>query len=1031
MEIFSPRHEEEETRAPEREPGASSFFIDSTKGAEEKEGPCMADFSPPADPTPLYGQMGIKDLAHLVFRRGGLYDRSLRARSEMSEGYRVQRRFTRWMGEELARIELDSDPAYRPKTKLQTELPVRASYEKTIGGHPLFLDLEGRIDVLTLLAYPQGKKEKIVNLYEVKSLSPSEARSPQILHQGRYEDWAQVCLYAYALRQSMDWETLWDDLGEEADPVSVSQPGLPPSGGFASANPDPNGSSEPSDPLIQVQLVYYLRGEEVPTILARKLDLEALTTFFVAACEGYLALQEPSILRRIAYPQAALRATFPFANLRNGQETIMRSLLATIRRRDVLLINAPTGIGKTVSVLYPSLKALATGAIPKILYLTAMTAGRRAAAQTAALLQAKGFPCRTLILYAKESLCLEPKLFCQTDRCPYAREYFQKIRSAILATGADILLDRPRLLALAKEFQVCPYELALEMIPTSDLVVADYNHYFDPTARIRSLSDLRGEIHLEAKSRSDPAFGPQPGPAKPFVLVDEAHNLAQRAKMMYSAGLGSGKVEKLRALLIQCQEASQGLLARPKSQLTPRQEAEAWRALEHLQEDLEILHRMAQAFLSFLSPSGKEKAASGLGLRENPGRAEPGEKLGRAEPGEPLIDMGQFAGEEKTIREPGLLLAKAYPKEFPTFFQSFVEHLNQFLNSFGVELVEALVAPKGKQEAEGLAGGAEAADPESLIRQVFYEVRFFTQVLTDYFGDSYLFAAQRTKQDGIRWSLLCLDVAHILTQGYEDQGGICFFSATMLPIPYQLSLVYDEHSELDAKILNLEEVFPVENRKILGVTDVPFAYRSREGSVVRIARLLVALTKVKTANYLIFAPSYAYLAILQKTMTKLAEEEDLDDTDLVFQKKGMTDQEKQAFLQRFASYGKRSLLAFAVLGSVFSEGVDLPGEQLSGVIILGVGNPSPDLERRLICDYYEQKLHNGYQYAYTYPAFNKVTQALGRLIRSDEDRGFVLLIDERWGQGAFYQLAKENFRDYQLTTLRGALEIIQNFWQGQ
>lgn len=1015
MENFSPRHEEEETRAPEREPGASSFFVDPTEGAEEKEGPGMADFSPPADPTPLYGQMGIKDLAHLVFRRGGLYDRSLRARSEMSEGYRVQRRFTQWMGEELARIELDSDPAYRPKTKLQTELPVRASYEKTIGGHPLFLNLEGRIDVLTLLSYPQGKREKIVNLYEVKSLSPSEARSHQILRQGRYEDWAQVCLYAYALRQSTDWETLWDDLGEDS----------------GTDYPHTEEPSEPSDPLIQVQLVYYLRGEEVPTILTRKLDLEALTTFFVAACEGYLALQEPSILRRIAYPQAALRATFPFANLRNGQETIMRSLLATIRRRDVLLINAPTGIGKTVSVLYPALKALATGAIPKILYLTAMTAGRRAAAQTAALLQAKGFPCRTLILYAKESLCLEPKLFCQTDRCPYAREYFQKIRSAILATGADILLDRPRLLALAKEFQVCPYELALEMIPTSDLVVADYNHYFDPTARIRSLSDLRGEIHLEAKSRSDPAFGPQPGPAKPFVLVDEAHNLAQRAKMMYSAGLGSGKVEKLRALLIQCQEASQGLLARPKSQLTPRQEAEAWRALEHLQEDLEILHRMAQAFLSFLSPSGKEKAASGLGLRENPGRAEPGEKLGRAEPGEPLIDMGQFAGEEKTIREPGLLLAKAYPKEFPTFFQSFVEHLNQFLNSFGVELVEALVAPKGKQEAEGLAGGAEAADPESLIRQVFYEVRFFTQVLTDYFGDSYLFAAQRTKQDGIRWSLLCLDVAHILTQGYEDQGGICFFSATMLPIPYQLSLVYDEHSELDAKILNLEEVFPVENRKILGVTDVPFAYRSREGSVVRIARLLVALTKVKTANYLIFAPSYAYLAILQKTMTKLAEEEDLDDTDLVFQKKGMTDQEKQAFLQRFASYGKRSLLAFAVLGSVFSEGVDLPGEQLSGVIILGVGNPSPDLERRLICDYYEQKLHNGYQYAYTYPAFNKVTQALGRLIRSDEDRGFVLLIDERWGQGAFYQLAKENFRDYQLTTLRGALEIIQNFWQGQ
>lgn len=1018
MENFSPRHEEEETRAPEREPGASSFFVDPTKGAEEKEGPGMADFSPPADPTPLYGQMGIKDLAHLVFRRGGLYDRSLRARSEMSEGYRVQRRFTRWMGEELARIELDSDPAYRPTTKLQTELPVRASYEKTIGGHPLFLDLEGRIDVLTLLSYPQGKREKIVNLYEVKSLSPSEARSPQILRQGRYEDWAQVCLYAYALRQSADWETLWDDLGED-------------SGTDYSHTEEP---SEPSEPLIQVQLVYYLRGEEVPTILTRKLDLEALTTFFVAACEGYLALQEPSILRRIAYPQAALRATFPFANLRNGQETIMRSLLATIRRRDVLLINAPTGIGKTVSVLYPALKALATGAIPKILYLTAMTAGRRAAAQTAALLQAKGFPCRTLILYAKESLCLEPKLFCQTDRCPYAREYFQKIRSAILATGEDILLDQPRLLALAKEFQVCPYELALEMIPTSDLVVADYNHYFDPTARIRPLSDLRGEIHLEAKSCSDPAFGPQPGPAKPFVLVDEAHNLAQRAKMMYSAGLGSWKVEKLRALLIQCKEASQGLLERPKSQLTPRQEAEAWRALERLLEDLDILHRMAQAFLNFLSPSKNEKAPYDLASGKDPERAEPGEKLGRAESGEPLIDMGQFAGEGKTVQEPGLLLAKAYPKEFPTFFQNVVEHLNQFLNSFGVELVEALVAPKGKQEAEGPAEtntGAETSDPESLIRQVFYEVRFFTQVLTDYFGDSYLFAAQRTQQGGVRWTLLCLDVAHILTQGYEDQGGICFFSATMLPIPYQLSLVYDEHSELDAKILNLEEVFPVENRKILGVTDVPFAYRSREGSVVRIARLLVGLTKVKTANYLIFAPSYAYLAILQKTMTKLAEEENLDDTDLVFQKKGMTDQEKQAFLQRFASYGKRSLLAFAVLGSVFSEGVDLPGEQLSGVIILGVGNPSPDLERRLICDYYEQKFHNGYQYAYTYPAFNKVTQALGRLIRSDEDRGFVLLIDERWGQGAFYQLAKENFRDYQVTTLRGALEIIQDFWQGQ
>ena len=316
---------------------------------------------------------------------------------------------------------------------------------------------------------------------------------------------------------------------------------------------------------------------------------------------------------------------------------------------------------------------------------------------------------------------------------------------------------------------------------------------------------------------------------------------------------------------------------------------------------------------------------------------------------------------------------------------------------------------------------------KQLILDFWFDLLYFVKVAEFYFNEAYITAFRPSQIGFADIYLLALDTAKHLTDCYLNIHPIIFFSATLSPINYYHALLNSKLREQPAEMLSLVSPFPHENRLIAALTEYSVRFKDREQTMPLIAKFIFEACQKHIGNYLIFVPSYQYLFQIKNKVGKATKS--INNVDLIFQNRNMTELQKRSFLNKFEEFGTRSLLAFAVLGSHFNEGIDLQGEKLSGVFVIGTGMPQISPEREIMTQYYAEKFEGGRAYGYQYPGFNRVQQAVGRLIRSEQDVGFAVLIDDRYSSPEWQTIFPDDWLVKQFDQHQDLLSEIEIFWQ--
>ncbi len=688
-------------------------------------------------------------------------------------------------------------------------------------------------------------------------------------------------------------------------------------------------SLDPSAPPVRRVAIVYVAADTLEyRELSRPADPADLARFFDETARTYCDWAKRLTAQRERRDASIGALAFPYPSVRPGQRRFMQEVLGAVRRRSALLVQAPTGTGKTISALFPALKALPKGFCSRIFYLTAKTSTRFSAEKALDDLRERGLSLKAVTLTAKEKLCLCPEMYCDSQRCKYATGYYDRLRPALSDLLGNDAIRREEVVRTAQAFALCPFELSLDASLYCDCVIADYNYVFDP------------RIRLERFFGEDAA-----GYA---LLVDEAHNLPDRSREMHSAAV------------------------------TWRRLAAAKKAAAG--QDPGIL-RALSAVERYLVSLGEAMKADAPGLPA-------------VEPGiapKDVVSMGTFRA---TRAQPEALAA----------------------------VLRRLVATC-RDAVEAMAPGR----PRRVIQEFLFEAWFFLRVLDELFDGTYVTTAD-AGPEGLAVRLMCLDASRRVRDVWLDRHAAVFFSATMSPPDYFAGLLCGPRAEDRPERLMLSSPFPQDNLLLLTAESVSTKFADRPASLQAVAAYVREATGRRVGNYLVYLPSFAYLKAVVDAYRAMLRGPSAGTTDVLVQEQGMPEAQREAFLARFSSYGERTLVAFAVLGGVFGEGIDLVGEKLTGVVVVGVGLPQLCGEREVMKDYFANALGSGFEFAYMYPGFNKVQQAAGRVIRTDTDRGFVLLVDERYGRPEYRMLFPDDWRPVEAPTPKEAGDRIAEFF---
>jgi DNA excision repair protein ERCC-2 len=590
---------------------------------------------------------------------------------------------------------------------------------------------------------------------------------------------------------------------------------------------------------------------------------------------------------------------FPFDAYRPGQQEMVDAVYQTIQGSGRIFIQAATGIGKTMAVLFPAVRAMADHACEKIFYLTARTTGRIAAEKAIDEMRARGLCLKCLSLTAKEKACFNPDRACHPDECDFARGHYDRLPGARRTLFEEDAWTREAVSAAARQFQVCPFEFALDLSLWADLIVCDYNYAFDPKAYLR-------RFFLE--QTGDYVF-----------LVDEAHNLVDRSREMFSAELRKQPFLNLR------------------------------RAVK---ETLPAAYRALGRINTWMLAARKRTEAAGA----------------------------------------------------PTADRSAPEELYPLLSDF-------LAAAE-----KWLEKNLKSAFREELLER-YFETGGFLRV-AEQFDDAYATIYEPLAKD-LRLKLFCIDPSRQMGDALNRCRSAVFFSATLTPLDYFQTMLASESVEA----LSLPSPFPAENLAVFVADRLSTYYRHRDRTKSEVAQILVRLVQPRLGNYLLFFPSYQYMRLVLEAFLSTS-----PGLDVLVQEPGMSERQRESFLARFETDSPRTLVGFAVMGGIFGEGIDLVGTRLSGAAVVGVGLPAIGLERELIREYFADRLEQGFEYAYLYPGINRVLQAAGRVIRSETDRGVVLLIDQRYGSEHYRTLLPDTWNPVKIRHNEQLAAELQRFW---
>lgn len=837
----------------------------------------------------------VRNLVEFILRGGDIDNRSGRMITDaMMEGSKIHRKIQRSMGEDY-----------------QAEVPLAL----TIEAEEYMLVIEGRADGIAYGEFPNqnsekeaytqdtfldrtGKSEEMVYIDEIKGVYRNVAtmEAPVYVHKAQ----AMCYAYIYALQNHLD--------------------------------------------QIGVQMTYCNLDTEDVKLFQEVFAWDALADWFGNLIAEYRKWADWQIMWRRKRQESIQNLEFPYP-YREGQRKLVGDVYRTIRRGKNLFLQAPTGVGKTISTIFPAVKAVGEELADRIFYLTAKTITATVAKETFGLLREQGYQAKIIQLTAKEKLCLcgntaieqeaadqdnpypdfpQIKLECNPQNCPYAKGHFDRVNDAVFELlQASDLFTREEILAQARKHRVCPFELSLDVATWCDNILCDYNYVFDPNVYLkRFFQDSSKEKYL--------------------FLVDEAHNLVDRSREMYSATLYKEDILAVKKIM------------KPHNQAIAR-----------------TLDKCNKAMLDFKRECENYSVCESVGVL--------------------TFYLMRLVSQMEEFFEK--------PREFPD---------------------------------------------KKTVLDFYFELRNFVNIY-DLVDENYVIYDEMKEDGRFMIKLFCVDPSKNLQKCIDKSVSTIFFSATLLPINYYKRLLSTKE---DNYAIYAQSTFDETQRLLAFGRDVSTKYTRRgPAEYEKIARYIRAAIRSKKGNYMVFFPSYkmmqdvydVFVRVERESDTRngvavsdeqnIAEESLEESLTIIMQHSNMNEAEREEFLQAFEQEDGGTLVAFCVMGGIFGEGIDLKNDRLIGAVIVGTGLPQISNEREILKQYYDKQGLSGFDYAFRYPGINKVLQAAGRVIRTQEDRGIIVLLDERFLQSDYNALYPREWKNRIVGNVETIDAEICKFWE--
>lgn len=837
----------------------------------------------------------VRNLVEFILRGGDIDNRSGRMITDaMMEGSKIHRKIQRSMGENY-----------------QAEVPLAL----TIEAEEYMLVIEGRADGIAYGEFPNqnsekeaytqdtfldrmGKSEEMVYIDEIKGVYRNVAtmEAPVYVHKAQ----AMCYAYIYALQNHLD--------------------------------------------QIGVQMTYCNLDTEDVKLFQEVFAWDALADWFGNLIAEYRKWADWQIMWRRKRQESIQNLEFPYP-YREGQRKLVGDVYRTIRRGKNLFLQAPTGVGKTISTIFPAVKAVGEELADRIFYLTAKTITATVAKETFGLLREQGYQAKIIQLTAKEKLCLcgntaieqeaadqdnpypdfpQIKLECNPQNCPYAKGHFDRVNDAVFELlQASDLFTREEILAQARKHRVCPFELSLDVATWCDNILCDYNYVFDPNVYLkRFFQDSSKEKYL--------------------FLVDEAHNLVDRSREMYSATLYKEDILAVKKIM------------KPHNQAIAR-----------------TLDKCNKAMLDFKRECENYSVCESVGVL--------------------TFYLMRLVSQMEEFFEK--------PREFPD---------------------------------------------KKTVLDFYFELRNFVNIY-DLVDENYVIYDEMQEDGRFMIKLFCVDPSKNLQKCIDKSVSTIFFSATLLPINYYKRLLSTKE---DNYAIYAQSTFDETQRLLAFGRDVSTKYTRRgPAEYEKIARYIRAAIRSKKGNYMVFFPSYKMMQDVYDVFVRvewesdtrngvavsdepnIAEESLEESLTIIMQHSNMNEAEREEFLQAFEQEDSGTLVAFCVMGGIFGEGIDLKNDRLIGAVIVGTGLPQISNEREILKQYYDKQGLSGFDYAFRYPGINKVLQAAGRVIRTQEDRGIIVLLDERFLQSDYNALYPREWKNRIVGNVETVDAEICKFWE--
>ena len=837
----------------------------------------------------------VRNLVEFILRGGDIDNRSGRMITDaMMEGSKIHRKIQRSMGEDY-----------------QAEVPLAL----TIEAEEYMLVIEGRADGIAYGEFPNqnsekeactqdtfldrtGKSEEMVYIDEIKGVYRNVAtmEAPVYVHKAQ----AMCYAYIYALQNHLD--------------------------------------------QIGVQMTYCNLDTEDVKLFQEVFAWDALADWFGNLIAEYRKWADWQIMWRRKRQESIQNLEFPYP-YREGQRKLVGDVYRTIRRGKNLFLQAPTGVGKTISTIFPAVKAVGEELADRIFYLTAKTITATVAKETFGLLREQGYQAKIIQLTAKEKLCLcgntaieqeaadqdnpypdfpQIKLECNPQNCPYAKGHFDRVNDAVFELlQASDLFTREEILAQARKHRVCPFELSLDVATWCDNILCDYNYVFDPNVYLkRFFQDSSKEKYL--------------------FLVDEAHNLVDRSREMYSATLYKEDILAVKKIM------------KPHNQAIAR-----------------TLDKCNKAMLDFKRECENYSVCESVGVL--------------------TFYLMRLVSQMEEFFEK--------PREFPD---------------------------------------------KKTVLDFYFELRNFVNIY-DLVDENYVIYDEMQEDGRFMIKLFCVDPSKNLQKCIDKSVSTIFFSATLLPINYYKRLLSTKE---DNYAIYAQSTFDETQRLLAFGRDVSTKYTRRgPAEYEKIARYIRAAIRSKKGNYMVFFPSYKMMQDVYDVFVRVERESDTrngvavsdeqniaeksleESLTIIMQHSNMNEAEREEFLQAFEQEDGGTLVAFCVMGGIFGEGIDLKNDRLIGAVIVGTGLPQISNEREILKQYYDKQGLSGFDYAFRYPGINKVLQAAGRVIRTQEDRGIIVLLDERFLQSDYNALYPREWKNRIVGNVETVDAEIRKFWE--